>query len=169
MAYPDELLVEGERVVAHRHPHGRLLVVPVLVFLLVLGLAGYLAALAHGRGWQAWGWPVIAVLALLLVGALTVAPLVRWCTTDLVVTTRRLLVREGVRRRDGLDVPLDRIVAVHARRPRLGRLLGHGTLVVVTDTDGEVEFTDVPGVRHVRAAVERAAAHPVVVDPARPG
>ena len=57
MAYPDELLVEGEQVVMHRHPHWKMMVVPVLVLLLVVGLGSYLAALigaqlgSCGRGW----------------------------------------------------------------------------------------------------------------------
>ena len=37
MAYPDDLLVDGERVVMHKHPHWKLLVVPVLVLLVVVG------------------------------------------------------------------------------------------------------------------------------------
>ena len=159
MPYPDELLVDGERVVLHRHPHWRLLVVPVLVFLLVVGVAGYLAALARGQGWQAWGWPVIAAVTLLLVGAATVAPLVRWGTTHLVVTTRRLLVREGVRRSQSVQVPLDRIAAVHARRTRFGWLVGCGSLVVA-GADGEVEFADVPGVDEVQALLQRAVTTP---------
>jgi membrane protein YdbS with pleckstrin-like domain len=154
VAYPDELLADGERVVLHRHPHWRLLVAPVLAFLLVVGVAGYVAALARGQGWQAWGWPVIAAVAVLLVVVLTVAPVVRWRTTHLVVTTRRLLVREGVRKIHSLDVPLDRIAAVHARRTRLGRLVGCGSLVVA-GVDGEVEFADVPGVDDVRALLRQ--------------
>jgi len=157
--YPDGLLVDGERVVLHRRPHWRCAVVPVLVFLLVVGAAGYLAALARGQGRQAWGWPVIAVLALLLVGVLTVGPVVRWRTTHLVVTTRRLLVREGVRRGQSLDVPLERITAVHARQTRLGRLMGCGSLVVA-GADGEVEFADVPVVDDVAALLQRAVATP---------
>jgi membrane protein YdbS with pleckstrin-like domain len=157
--YPDGLLVDGERVVLHRRPHWWCAVVPVLVFLLVVGVAGYLAALARGQGRQAWGWPVIAVVAVLLVGVLTVAPVVRWRTTHLVVTTRRLLVREGVRRGQSLDVPLDRITAVHARQTRLGRLVGCGSLVVA-GADGEVEFTDVAGVDDVAALLQRAVAAP---------
>ena len=50
----------------HRHPHWKMLVVPVLVLLLVVGAAGFLAALA-GPGRQAWGWPGIAGVAVLLV------------------------------------------------------------------------------------------------------
>lgn len=161
MAYPDELLADGERVVLHRHPHWRALVVPVLAFLLVVGTAGYVAALARGQGWQAWGWPVIAAVTLLLAAVLTVAPVVRWRTTHLVVTTRRLLVREGVRRSQSLDVPLDRIAEVHARRTRLGRLLGSGSLVVA-GVDGEAEFADVPEVDEVHALLRRAAPTPAV-------
>ena len=158
MAYPDELLVEGERVVLHHRPHGRLLVGPVLAFLLTSGVAGYLAALARGQGWAPWGWPAIAGVATLLVVWLAVAPMVRWRTTHLVVTTRRLLVREGVRRHQVIEVPFERIVAARARRGRWGRLLGHGSLLIDAGADGEVELVDVPRVERVRSLLERAAA-----------
>lgn len=155
MAYPDELLVEGERVVLHRHPHWRLLVGPVLAFLVTSGVAGYLTALARGQGWQQWGWPAIASAAVLLVGWLTVAPVVRWRSTHLVVTTHRLLVREGPRRPRSLEVRLDRIADVRARQGRVGRMVGCGALVVV-GADGEVEFVDVPDVERVRAVLQQA-------------
>jgi membrane protein YdbS with pleckstrin-like domain len=157
VAYPDELLVEGERVLLHRHPHWRLLLGPVLAFLLTLGAAGYVAALARGAGWQEWGWPAVAAVALLLVGWSTVAPVVRWRATHLVVTTRRVLVREGVRRHNGLEIPLDRIAAVRTRQGRLGRLVGCGSLVIA-GAEGEVEFTDVPDPDDVRALLQRSAA-----------
>lgn len=150
MVWPDELLAPDERVVLHRHPHWRLLVVPVLAFLLVVGVAGYVAALARGQGWEEWGWPLVALLGLALVVGLTVLPLLRWGTTHLVLTTRRLLVREGVRRSHGLEVPLERIVAVSARRTRLGAIAGYGSLVVAGG-DGEMELPDVPDVEEVRA------------------
>lgn len=156
MAYPADRLDAGEQVVLHAHPHGRVLVGPVLVFLAVLGAAGYVAALTQGAG--ARGWPLVAAVAAGLVGWLAVAPLVRFRTTHLVVTTRRLLVREGVWRPRTLDVPLDRITAVHARPTPLGRFLGHGALVVGTDTDGEVELVDVPAVERVAQVLQRAAA-----------
>ena len=61
----------------------------------------------------------MAASALLLIVWLTVLPLVRWRTTHLVVTTRRLLVREGVRGWQGIQVPLEGITAVRTRRSSL--------------------------------------------------
>ena len=57
MAYPDELLVEGERVVLHRHPHWKKIILPVLALLLVVGLGSYVAALIAAQAWAGWGWP----------------------------------------------------------------------------------------------------------------
>lgn len=155
MPYPDAVLRAGERVVLHRHPHWRLLVGPVLAFLLVVGAAGYLAAVARLHGVQAWAWPAIGVVGVLLVVVLTVVPVLRWRTTHLVVTTHRLLVCEGMRRAQSVEVPLDRIVAVHSRRAALGRFTGCGALLI-TGADGEVEFVDVPAVEALRAQLETA-------------
>ena len=45
MAYPEGLLAADEHVVIHKHPHWKMLVVPVLAFLLLVALCSYLAAL----------------------------------------------------------------------------------------------------------------------------
>jgi membrane protein YdbS with pleckstrin-like domain len=158
------VLGAGERVVLHRHPHWWVLVGPVLAFLLVLGVAGYLAAVARLEGAQAWAWPAIGVTAGALVVVLTVLPVLRWRTTHLVLTTRRLLVGEGVRRAQSVEVALDRIASVHARRTRIGRLTGCGSLVI-TGADGEVEFVDVPGVDGVRARLLSARPRPAARPP----
>jgi membrane protein YdbS with pleckstrin-like domain len=93
----------------------------------------------------------------LLVGLLTVAPVVRWRSTHLVVTTHRLVVREGSRRPRSLEVRLDRIADVRTRHGRLGRMIGCGALVVV-GADGEAEFVDVPDAEQVRAVLQQARA-----------
>ena len=154
VVFPDDVLVEGERVVAHRHPHWRVLLGPALAFLLVVGAAGYVAALARNQGWQEWGWPAVGGLAVVLVGWLSVLPLVRWRTTHLVVTTRRLLAREGVHGWQGIQVPLDGITGVRTRRT--GRLGGARSLLVETEAGEELEFVDVADAERVREALERA-------------
>ena len=153
MAYPDDLLVEDEQVVVHRHPHWKMLVVPVVVLLLVVGVASFLAAVVSAQSWAPWAWIALAVAGLALVGRFTVFPVLRWRTTHFVVTDRRVLVREGVLTRQGMDIPLRRISSVQIRQSLLERLLGAGTLVVEADSDESLEFDDVPGVRQVHAVL----------------
>jgi uncharacterized membrane protein YdbT with pleckstrin-like domain len=160
VAYPDELLVAGEQVVVHRHPHWKMLVGPVLVLLLVVGVASFLAALVRAQPWAHWAWLGLGASGLALVGRFTVYPVVRWRTTHFVVTDRRVLVREGVLTRHGMDIPLHRISSVRVRHTLLERLLGSGTLVVESDSDEQLEFDDVPGVQRVHAVLYRPASGP---------
>jgi uncharacterized membrane protein YdbT with pleckstrin-like domain len=153
VAYPDDLLVEDEQVVVHRHPHWKMLVVPVVVLLLVVGVASFVAALVSAQSWAPWAWLGLAVVGLALVGRFTVYPVLRWRTTHFVVTDRRVLVREGVLTRQGMDVPLKRISSVQFRQGLLDRLLGAGTLLIESDSDESLEFDDVPGVRRVHAVL----------------
>jgi uncharacterized membrane protein YdbT with pleckstrin-like domain len=153
VAYPDDLLVEDEQVVVHRHPHWKMLVVPVVVLLLVVGVASFLAAVVSAQSWALWAWLGLAAAGLALVGRFTVFPVLRWRTTHFVVTDRRVLVREGVLTRQGMDIPLRRISSVQIRQSLLERLLGAGTLVVEADSDESLEFDDVPGVRQVHAVL----------------
>jgi uncharacterized membrane protein YdbT with pleckstrin-like domain len=153
VAYPDDLLVEDEQVVVHRHPHWKMLVVPVVVLLLVVGVASFVAALVSAQSWAPWAWLGLAVAGLALVGRFTVFPVLRWRTTHFVVTDRRVLVREGVLTRQGMDIPLKRISSVQFRQGLLERMLGAGTLAIESDSDESLEFDDVPGVRRVHAVL----------------
>jgi uncharacterized membrane protein YdbT with pleckstrin-like domain len=159
VAYPDDLLVEDEQVVVHRHPHWKMLVVPVVVLLLVVGVASFLAAVVSAQSWAPWAWLGLAAAGLALVGRFTVYPVVRWRTTHFVVTDRRVLVREGVLTRQGMDIPLRRISSVQFRQGLLERMLGAGTLVVESDSDESLEFDDVPGVRRVHAVLYNEVGH----------
>jgi uncharacterized membrane protein YdbT with pleckstrin-like domain len=153
VAYPDDLLVDDEQVVVHRHPHWKMLVLPVLALLLVVGVASFLAALVSAQAWAAWAWLGLAAAGLALVGRFTLYPVVRWRTTHFVVTDRRVLVREGVFTRHGMDIPSKRINSVQFRQGLLDRILGSGTLVIESDSDESLEFDDVPGVRRVHAVL----------------
>lgn len=158
VAYPDDLLVPGEQIVMHKHPHPKMLVVPVLLLLLVVGIGTFLAALVRGQPWAPWAWLGLGVLALVLVGRFTVTPLLRWRTTHFVVTTRRVLVREGILSRQGIDIPMSRINSVQFRHTAMERLLGCGTLVIESASDEPLEFDDVPGVERVHALLYQEVA-----------
>jgi membrane protein YdbS with pleckstrin-like domain len=157
VTYPDELLVTGERVLAHEHPHPKMLVLPAVMFLVTVGLAAYLAALAEVLSWHAFAWLALTVLAVGVVGWFSVAPLLRWLCTHFVVTDRRVLVREGVLTRSGFEIPMNRITGVHFRQTVLERALGCGTLSLESYGDEPLEFADIPHVQQVYGLLYRAA------------
>ena len=158
MAYPDELLVPGEAIITHRHPHWKMMVVPVLVLLVVVGLGSFLAALIGAQTWGLWARIVVLVIALAVVVRFTLVPLIRWRTTHFVITNRRVLVREGLITRRGMDIPMRRITGVQFRQSLFERLFGVGTLVMESASDEPLEFEDVPGVEEVHGLLYQEVA-----------
>ncbi|MGY2080202.1 PH domain-containing protein [Modestobacter sp. SYSU DS0657] len=145
MAYPDKVLGEGEEVVAHLHPHWLTVLRPIVLFLVLVGLASFGAALVPaGEQQTLWRLVVVgaaAVLALVLVAV----PLLRWRTTHYVITTRRLLYRTGVLARSGRDIGLSRITDVSYRQSLLDRVLRSGTVSIETAGEGgPTVFSAVP-------------------------
>jgi len=155
VAYPEELLAADEHVVVHKHPHWKMLVVPVLGFLLLVALCSYAAAFIAGQSWELYGWLALGVIGVVVLVWFTIVPLLRWRTTHFVVTSRRVLVREGVLTRSGIDIPLDRVNTVQFRRTLVGRLLGCGTLSIESASDEPLEFDDIPGVEAVHAVLHQ--------------
>lgn len=155
VAYPDDLLGEGEHVVVHEHTHWKTLIVPVLVFLVVVGGGAYLAALVAPTSWAAIGWSALGAVGAVLIIWLTLVPLVRWHTTHFVLTTRRLMVREGVLTRSGIDIPMARINSVRFEHSLLDRMLGCGTLIVESASDEPLEFDDIPRVEQLHTLLYR--------------
>jgi uncharacterized membrane protein YdbT with pleckstrin-like domain len=155
VAYPDELLSANERVVVHKHPHWKMLVLPVLVLLVTVGVGAYLASLVSDQPWHLIAWLVIGGLGALVILWLTLVPLIRWRTTHFVVTTQRVLVREGVLSRSGIDIPLARVNSVQFRHTFFQRLLGCGTLLIESASDEPLEFDDIPQVERVHSLLYR--------------
>lgn len=155
VAYPDDLLVDGEWVALHSHPHWRTCLVPAAVFLLTVAVSAFVAAAVRLQPWAPFAWPAVAVLAVAAVVRWTVVPLVRWRSTHLVVTNHRLLVREGVFSRQGIDVPIHRVDSVRTRRTLGERLAGCGTLLVDAGGEDPMRFAEVPDVERAQALLHR--------------
>ena len=136
MPYPDKLLAEDEEVVRHLHPHWLTLARPVLVLLLVVGGTSYAAALVPAGSSQATVRAVVAGLALAVLAAAVLRPVLRWRTTHHVITTHRVLVREGVLARRGRDIALSRIADVSFRQTLGQRLVRSGSLTIESAGDG---------------------------------
>ena len=136
MPYPDKLLAEDEEVVRHLHPHWLTLVRPVLVLLLVVGGTSFGAALVPAGASQRTVRAVLVGLALVVLVVAVLRPVLRWRTTHHVVTTHRVLLREGVLARRGRDIALSRIADVSYRQTLGQRLVSSGTLTIESAGDG---------------------------------
>ncbi|MFE0027868.1 PH domain-containing protein [Amycolatopsis sp. NPDC059021] len=157
MAYPDDLLSEQEHVVVHSHPHFKMLIWPVIALLVVLGGGTWLAILAKDASspWNSVGLIALGVVALVLVVWLFLTPLVRWRTTHFIVTTDRLIAREGVLKRTGIDIPMSRINSVQFEHGLTDRIFGCGTLIIESASHEPLRFDDIPRVEHVHTVIYR--------------
>ena len=155
MAYPDDLLSSGEHVVIHKHPHWKMLIFPVFWLLVVVALGTYLAGLVGDQSWAAIAWIALAVVGVVLILWLTLTPLARWRTTHFIITSDRVMYREGVFKRTGLDIPLARVNSVRFEHSFLDRLLGCGTLIIESASDEPLEFDDIPSVEKVHTMLYR--------------
>jgi uncharacterized membrane protein YdbT with pleckstrin-like domain len=136
MPYPDKLLAEDEEVVRHLHPHWLTVFWPVVRFLLVVGATSFGAAMIPDGRQQGLYRLALLVLAAVLLLVTVVVPLARWRATHYVVTTHRLLFREGILARRGRDLGLARITDVSYTQTLWERLVGSGTVTIETAGDG---------------------------------
>lgn len=156
MAFPRRLLGEDEEVVLDLHPHWKRLVVPALLVPLVVGLSTYVAfVLPSGSARTPARWAIVVVAAVVL-ARFSVWPWLRWLTTRYVLTTDRVVIREGVFGRSGRDVPLTRVNDVSFHHSLVERMLGCGTLTIESAGEhGQVVLPEVPRVEQVQREVYR--------------
>jgi len=156
MPYPARLLGEDEEVVLDLHPHWKRLVLPAVLVPVVAGLATYLVFVLPSGSFQTAGRLAIVAVALAVLLRFSVWPWLRWLTTRYVLTTRRVVIREGVFGRSGRDVPLTRVNDVSFHHSLVDRMLGCGTLTIESAGEhGQVELPEVPRVEQVQREVYR--------------
>ncbi len=139
MAFPRKLLNDGEDVVLDLNPHWWRMVKEsvALVVAIVLGIV----VLANDLG------GVVQILAgLLILGALGWWGIgyLGWRSTNFVVTTDRLIYRDGVLTKRGIEIPLDRVNNVLFSQTVFERMLRAGDLVIESAGEsGRQSFSDV--------------------------
>ena len=138
MAFPRKLLNEGEQVILDLIPHWSTLAFPVAVLLAVLAatIAGETFNRDLGLGLAVVLLAVIAWVALRVV---------RRQTTNLVLTTDRLIHRVGVVAKRGKEIPLERINDIAYHQSVFERLIGTGDLSIESAGARSREtFGDIP-------------------------
>lgn len=155
MGYPEDLLAPEEQLLLHRHQHWKVLIGAGL-WLIVIVVATVFG-LVWATGLDGLGGTIatsgVAIVAVLLAGWLTLAPVIRWATTHFVITDRRILFRTGVLTRTGIDIPVRRIASVQFRHGLIDRLFRTGTLIIESASDDPLEFDDIPEVEKVHSMI----------------
>ena len=136
MAYPDKLLAGDEEIVEHLHPHWVTIFWPVVRLLLIVCLASFALAVIPAGPQQGIIRMVVLALAVVLLLVAVAVPLLRWRTTHYVVTTHRLLFRNGILTRRGRDLGFSRITDISYTQRLWERIVNSGTLSIESAGDG---------------------------------
>lgn len=156
MPFPQRLLGEDEEVVLDMHPHWKRLVVPATLLPIVAGVATYVVFVLPSGSVQTAGRLAVVAVAVAVLLRFSVWPWLRWLTTRYVLTTHRVVIRQGVFARSGRDVPLTRVNDVSFHHSLVDRMLGCGTLTIESAGEhGQVELPEVPRVEQVQREVYR--------------
>ncbi len=151
MPFPRKLLNENEEVVVDVRPHWIVLAGPSLALLASIAAAIWTSASTDNEVFR------LAVLALVLVVlAWFVVRFAKWVTTNLVITSDRLIVRSGVIAKRGREIPLERINDITVTQSVVNRILGSGDLVVESAGErGQEAFPECPDPTRVQNEIYR--------------
>ena len=139
MPYPRKLLSQNEVVKVDLKPHWLYFFGPATTMLVVLIVVIVLVA-SFDSSILAW----VEVIAILLAAVWLVHRFVRWRSTYFVVTNDKVIFREGVLRKRGVQIPLERVNSVNFAQNLVERIVGAGDLLVESGgMAGPAEFTDV--------------------------
>jgi len=138
MGFPPDLLNQSEEVVLDLRPHWAKLFFPVVFVVLAIAATG--ASLVVGI--KSLSLALVALLVLAVVFLL--ARYVKWTTINFVVTTERLIHREGVIAKNGIEIPLDRVQTIRFHQTIFERMIGAGDLLIESAGEtGQNTFGDI--------------------------
>ena len=153
MPFPKRLLNQGETIAADLHPHWLFFFGPALAFLgsVVLGAVVLVAAAGGGLGtFTKW----LALAALVLSAGWVLGRYLKWMTTNLTITSDRIVYRYGVIAKQGMEIPIERVNNVSFRQSVLERMFGNGDLTIESGgEDGQQHFSHVRTPEKVQALI----------------
>jgi len=137
--FPRKLLIPGEEVVLELRPHPVALAAPALAALVGTGAAVWVLNRFDGViVWVVWA----AWLALML--GFVVPKVVAWWTSIFVVSSDRVISREGFIAKRSMEIPLEQVNDVRFEQGIFDRIVGAGTLLIQSaSTTGTNSFEDI--------------------------
>ncbi len=125
MDYIESNLVPGEKMLYRTRLHWIVLMKPFLIAIVLLFLPGGLLLWWKARDME---WPGAALFAL---GIIVIAyGLIRRNATEMAVTDKRVIIKQGIASRKTLELVLAKVESIVVNETFMGRVLGYGTLVL---------------------------------------
>jgi len=139
MGFPPDLLNQSEEVILDLRPHWAKLFFPVVFVVLAIAATGAAAVLARDTV-----LPLVLLAVLALAVVFLLVRYVRWTTINFVVTNERLIHREGVIAKNGIEIPLDRVQTIRFHQTIFERMIGAGDLLIESAGEtGQNTFGDI--------------------------
>jgi uncharacterized membrane protein YdbT with pleckstrin-like domain len=144
MPFPKKNLNANETIALDMHPHWWYFAEPAwsLLASIVLGIV-VLAKTDKGTS----AYRTLGILALILLVGTSIWLVIRylkWLTTNFVITSNRLIFRQGIIGKSGIEIPLERVNNVNFNQSVFERILGAGDLLIESGgEDGQQRFTDI--------------------------
>jgi len=139
VGYPTRLLNDGEEIVLDLKPHWMYIVPTIIVWLGVTLLCLVLWNVS-GQDWMKW----VTLIAFLALGVNAAVRYSKWTTTSFTVTNDRIIFRQGMFAKSGVEIPLERIMNVNFKQSIWERIVGAGDLLIESGgKDGQSRFSDI--------------------------
>jgi uncharacterized membrane protein YdbT with pleckstrin-like domain len=143
MPFPKKNLNANETIALDMHPHWWYFAEPAgaLLVSIVLGIVILAKVDNDGAGKSL---RIIALILLVVTVIWLVIRYLKWLTTNFVITSNRLIFRQGVVAKSGIEIPLERVNNVNFHQTVFERVLGAGDLLIESGgEDGQQRFTDI--------------------------
>jgi len=144
MPFPTRLLIEGEELILDLRPHWIALVraVGVAILTIVVWIV-LLPRFPDGSSHDVLFWLVIG-LGILAMLWWTVRDSVHWATSHFVVTSDRVIHRQGLIAKNSMEIPLEAINDVRFHQGVFERMIGAGDLIIQSASEsGREVFGDI--------------------------
>jgi uncharacterized membrane protein YdbT with pleckstrin-like domain len=136
MSYISKTLVPGEKVVYQTRLHWIVMLGHIVGAIILWALGAYVLwyVYAHQQQMTPSNLHVAAYggAALLLVGLIVLfVGSLRRNTTEMAVTTRRVVVKTGLASRRTIEMLLNKVETIEVSEPGMGRLFGYGSITMI--------------------------------------
>lgn len=131
---------EAERVIARLRPHGRVLLLPNLILIATVGVTGYFA----GNLPEEWENTALLIGAGAVIVLFWLLPTLSWLARRFVITSRRIVVRQGLFVHNRQELLHSRGYDVRVRRSPVQRMFRTGTVEVRTGPERPLVLRDIP-------------------------